>query len=315
MVMKNKLFSLVVMVFCFGNSFAATEILQKTFSIGGWYGSMSGYVWEDFDLTGITLIDQDNPNSYVMNELDPSVNISAEVVECASTYYTCASSSVYRLDWGIQNGKLNYAVWGSGRYNGSLNYYSVSMTVKIMISYTVNTFSPFDKSINVELPETQWADIHYTINGGAPLNVRMDKNNDIYKHKIFVPIKNSDVVEYWYTYMGNDGIPVNTSTATVEVSGLVDLLATELWNTQFHLVSQEQLDWVIIHYSIDHAAYNNYSMDYSGTYQYPDHTTYRYDHYIPGINYLPSGTQLVYFYTYSLNGVAQDSEVKIIDIP
>jgi len=92
--------------------------------------------------------------------------------------------------------------------SGNTNSGSTSTTEGMGVSYASGN------SATAYVNNTSWADIHYRVNGGAQMNVRMTQSGTSSNYTIN-GLKSGDVITYWFTYCkASGGGAVDTTSAT-----------------------------------------------------------------------------------------------------
>ncbi len=168
----------------------------------------------------------------------------------------------------------------------------------VMITFEKNSvFSSRTQNITLNLPETQWADIHLSINGQL-FNYRMNKEADEFSKNINGLISEGDVVYYWLTALDSRGIIYTTIENSFVVLELPEFLSVDLRSYSMSVSTLHSVDWIIAHYSINNVAYQNVQMIGSST----GWST-------PISEGLESGDVVRVFFTYFHNGAATDSDV------
>ncbi len=292
---------LVVLLAIVSISGAATQVqsFNKVFNTTSLYYNLE----VEFDLTGKELVSDD----YTTSGLDASkgISINNESYCTGSTPYgpaLCYPNTYYMYDY-MDGSTL---VIGLSVLTSS-NPYAVTSVADfdVQISYTqLNQFDGANQSLTVELPNTVWADIHYTINGGAQLNYRMVKDGDAFTQVIAQALSNGDGIEF-YTTSYSDATGISESDwSSVTVTGIVDLLSTSFDGQIITLHATQNLDWVDLHYAINGSSQYNVRM--SGSLS-------EFTYAIPQT--LVEGDVITYSYTYALQGRAADSEVETYAIP
>ncbi len=257
----------------------------------------------EFDLTGKELVSDD----YTTSGLDASKGISINNESyCTGTGphgpALCYPNTYYMYDY-IDGSTL---VIGFSILTSS-NPYAVTSVADFDVQISYTTLSQFDgasQSLTVELPNTVWTDIHYTINGGAQLNYRMVKEGDNFTQVVAQALSNGDVIEF-YTTSYSDATGISESDwSSVTVTGIVDLLSTTIADQTITLNATQNLDWVDLHYTINGSSQYNIRM--SGSLSEFAYT-------IPQT--LVEGDVVTCSYTYALQGRAADSETETFSIP
>jgi hypothetical protein len=291
--MNKTLLSVIVAAFVATSAWSATEVKsdQQTFSTGGLKTFKVG-----FDLSGKDLINTE----HVLTGLDEAYGVSLKNSSyCGgSTPFGPAfcGTNVSNFSTTTQNDSLfvNFAI------NVSENMYARAYIYEfsVQISYDLDEHTIFDgatKTIHLEMPATQWADIHYKINNGGQLNYRMLKNGDAFSHQVQVAIANGDVVEYRTTSLGTNGIVVESPWDSFTASGITPFLQNiAIANNTISATSQTNLDWIIAHYSVNGSSLYNRTMQKDGT----SHSVL-----IPEMTLVAGDTVAVHF-TYHVNGSA-----------
>lgn len=292
---------------------AAVEMFSNTVIAAGYWGGSDGTWHGSAPLNGRTLIEGSAGGIAPIHGLDEHVNVSAVALSCQTTVdgqatgNPCSNGDIFSLDYYVSGDELHwqmhtYARWENAAHNANVN--GTMMEIRLQISYATDETSIFDstdRSVNLDMPNTLWADIHYKINDGAQLNYRMTKNGDSFKQVVFQALENYDQIKYSTTSQNASG-EVSTSPWTmVLATGLADLLSTNVSGSTLSLSSLSNLEWVDIHYTINGSSQYNYRM--SGAAKSFSFT-------IP--QDLISGDVITYSYTYSLNGRATDSVSQLI---
>jgi hypothetical protein len=299
--MNKTLLSVIVAAFVATSAWSATEVKsdQQTFSTGGLKSFTVG-----FDLSGKDLINTE----HVLTGLDEAYGVSLKNSSyCGgSTPYGPAfcGTNVSNFTTTTQNDSLfvNFAI------NLSENMYARAYIYEfsVQISYDLDEHTIFDgatKTIHLEMPATQWADIHYKINNGGQLNYRMLKNGDAFSHQVQVAIANGDVVEYRTTSLGTNGVVVESPWDSFVVSGIVPFLQnTAVTNNAITVTSQSNLDWIIAHYSVNGSSVYNRTMQSNAT----EHSVL-----IPEFTLVAGDSVSVYF-TYHVNGSATTTTATVL---
>ncbi len=96
----------------------------------------------------------------------------------------------------------------SGNTNtGNTNTGSTNTSEGLGIAYASSN------SATAYVNNSSWADIHYTVNGGPQMNVRMTQSGTASSYTIN-GLKPGDVVTYWFTYCKTAGGAMDTASAT-----------------------------------------------------------------------------------------------------
>lgn len=258
-----------------------------------------------FDLTGKELING-NTAGVVPLVLDRHSNVSVyETCSYVARTAGCIADSL-AAEYSLDGDTLNYALTGETFFTEQ--YGSVAemdVTVQFSFVYPASfTFDPQDRSINLNQIETGWMDIHLSINGGAQHSYRMLKDDNDFKHVLQLPVANGDSITYSTTYLGADGFSYTSGSESFEVEGLTQLLTTSFDQNSFLLESAVSLDWVVIHYSIDGSGYYNRQMSGSNS---------TFTQSVVEMTVQP-GQVINYYYTYSRNGQATDTNVESLTV-
>ncbi|MGL1900737.1 MAG: hypothetical protein OCC49_01285 [Fibrobacterales bacterium] len=241
--------------------------------------------------------------------------ISVAISDCKATLYdvtTYTYSTANCTDWELYDVETDYRINGNNLYQigidakvrnpnhtSNIVYGGNDIFLTVSIEYSSTTvFDANDRSINLTLENTEWADIHYTINDGGQLNYRMTKTaTSAFTQELFQNLANGDVIEYYTTSFTNGGI-ANSQWSTIYVSGIVPVVEGSYASaTQTLAVTAiKDLQWVDVHYSINGSSQYNYRM--SGTQK---HFTFS----IPQT--VTANDIIEYNFTYSLNGIAKNT--------
>lgn len=266
--------------------------------------------YSTYDLAGRELINGSSDTSIATNVFDESRNVSAKIIECLAV--VVADKSLPKEQWSytvagpcdsatitggnaVGSSTVEWYGYISSQYYGQPTANASLITLRAQFSFvgTDSAFDPADRSLNVSLPNTNWADIHYKINGGGQLNYRMTKSGDDYKQTVFQALQNGDVIDFYTTSEVIGGGAVTSSWESVLVQGLPDLLSPSYNAGVFSLSAASNLDWVDIHYTINGSSQYNYRMSGAGK---------NFSFSVPqGLN---AGDVISYWFTYSLNGSA-----------
>jgi hypothetical protein len=281
---------------------ALTEVKSFVHTQGSTYHSVS----VSFDLTDKELVNEDK----ITTGLDEAFGISIENNStCAgSSPYgpVMCPSSIYSLNHVISADELTVSFY---IYNSPNPYaHTHIFDYKIQISYNSTVDVLFDgpsKAIQLHIPATQWADIHYKINNGSQLNYRMLKNGDFYTHKVQAPIQNGDVIAYRTTTLNLSGVAVESAWETFTVSGILPFLApATILNNVISVISLSNVDWIIAHYSINGSSQYNRTMQSNAT----NHSVL-----IPEQT-LVTGDVVQLHFTYHVNGSATTTSPVVLEI-
>ncbi|MGL1934435.1 MAG: hypothetical protein OCD01_05425 [Fibrobacterales bacterium] len=248
------------------------------------------------------------------------IAISVTMSECKATLYditTYTYSTASCNDWELYDVETDYRINGNNLYQvgidakvrnpnhtSNLVYSGNDIFLTIAVEYTsTSVFDANDRSLNLTLENTEWADIHYTINDGGQLNYRMIKTGEsAFKQELFQNIVNGDVIEYYTTSFTNGGIE-SSQWSTTTVSGIVPVAEgsyTPATQT-LALTAIKNLQWVDVHYSINGSSQYNYRM--SGSQKY-------FSFVIPQI--VTTNDIIEYNFTYSLNGVSTNTASQTV---
>lgn len=271
-----------------------------------------GFV-SSYDLAGRELINGSWDTSIATNVFDDERNVSAMITECLAV--VVADKSLPKANWSytvagpcdsatitggnaVGSSVLEWYGYISSTYYGQPTANASLITLKAQFSFAaaVGAFDPADKSLNVTLANTNWADIHYKINGGSQLNYRMTKAGDDYKQIVFQALQNGDVIDFYTTSEVIGSGVVTSAWESVMVDGIPDLLTTSYSAGTFSVGASSSLEWIDIHYTINGSSQYNYRMSGAGT---------SFSFTVP--QQLYAGDVISYWYTYSLNGSASDT--------
>ncbi|MFC4699996.1 di-heme oxidoredictase family protein [Glaciecola siphonariae] len=68
-----------------------------------------------------------------------------------------------------------------------------------------------DSSVVFYVRTTGWADVHYSVNGGAQQNLRMQVVNGRNEYRLD-NLNNGDAISYWFTYLQDNGLAIDSAT-------------------------------------------------------------------------------------------------------
>jgi hypothetical protein len=207
----------------------------------------------------------------------------------------------------ILNYTINYSVTSRGcmDYSPSSNCGAMHMTIlwnnteePLNFDYS---FWPGDRKLAIYMDSIEWADIHLTINNGPLLNYRLQKSGDnLLTQQLPTYIKNGDVVRFHMTYKKISQAPQSSERAAVNIKNLTEYFRETLYGYGYvYAQIAEDAENVIIHYSVNGKAYENVYMDSW------DQRTFTYH-----MQNVQAGDVITYFFTYFVNGLATDTQVK-----
>lgn len=311
--MKNFIKTLLFVGFLGSSAQASTEVITDVVNNTGSSSYATGRVEGVVDLDGRTLIEGNIVTSVVTSALDESVNVSARASSCqtassgSGTGGMCTLSGISSVEYSIVGDELHYTIstyggWRPSPYGPGIN--GVNVTVEMQLSFDdgeTGVFDPADQSIHLEFSSTDWADIHYSINGSSLYNYRMTKDGSSFSHQVPFALENGDVIEFFTTSQPTGGAAVDSDWESIEVSSLPESFAGSFLGTSFFASSGAELDFVDVHFKINGSVLHNYSMSGDG-----------FDYSLAVVQSLSAGDEVSYFFTYAIDGIATDTSWETV---
>ena len=292
--------SIALVMICTSSVWATVERQDVTETVSS--QNLYQTVTATFNLSGKVLVNEE----VNANGLDDTYGISVENRSFCrgNTPYgsTLCTPSTYVNSVVVDGDELTVEVVIAASSNPYALVYIMDYSVQI--SYTeASVYNVETNVITLELPETQWADIHLDINGQL-LNYRMNKSGDLFSKEINVPVAEGDILTYWLTAQADNGAVYETELESVVVPELPTLPEEPAFieigyaNEQITTTTLSDIQWVVAHYSVNGVAYENVIMQGAGT-EWAINVT------------LNAGDGVEYFFTYAKDGIATDTEKGI----